>query len=435
MGSKNNSLIQEKLKKGFMGVGAIQVISIPISLMVSIILARSLGPELYGQYAFAVAFLPLLALPVSGGLTQLLTRQVATYVHNNNRALYKGIIVSSYTWVIATSLVIIIGYFLASEVFYFLPRSNEGEWRIMIPIMLMIPVMGLNSVRTGLLKGMGYPILSELPIRLLQPAIVLITYYFLANIGQLTGVIAVWIQLWSGVTLWLIGSILIFYINLYPKQGYKCSYELKMWMQSLLPFSMMALVYTCNTQVGVLILGVLGSDESVAAMQVGQRGAQFVSLSLGVVNMVVSPYIVSAYQAADMKRLQALSKKTARLALLFSIPVALILLVFGDSILGHLFGMEYVEIAYVPLVILVVAQLVNVFFGSVGQLLAMTGHEKNSLRCQVVSIGFNVVLCVVLIPEYGAIGAAIASAVALVLWNIMLAKVVVNKLSIRPTAV
>ncbi len=40
------------------------------------------------------------------------------------------------------------------------------------------------------------------------------------------------------------------------------------------------------------------------------------------------------------------------------------------------FGKDYVSISYLPLVIIVVGQLVNVFFGTVGHLLSVSGNEK-----------------------------------------------------------
>ena len=62
-----------------MGLGGQKIFSLIAAMLISILLARTLGPEEYGLYVFVSAFIPLAALPITGGLPQLLTREVAKY--------------------------------------------------------------------------------------------------------------------------------------------------------------------------------------------------------------------------------------------------------------------------------------------------------------------------------------------------------------------
>ena len=52
-----------------------------------------------------------------------------------------------------------------------------------------------------------------------------------------------------------------------------------------------------------------------------------------------------------------------------------------------------------------------------GVLLNMTGHHNESGKILILAALVNFVLCGVLIPEYGSMGAAIATSVAIVIWN------------------
>ncbi|PPR52440.1 MAG: hypothetical protein CFH12_00981, partial [Alphaproteobacteria bacterium MarineAlpha5_Bin2] len=72
-------LAQSELRKNFLSVGGMRLAGIPLSLATSVLLARLLGPEGFGYYSFAMALVPLLAIPVSSGLQQLATRQVVSY--------------------------------------------------------------------------------------------------------------------------------------------------------------------------------------------------------------------------------------------------------------------------------------------------------------------------------------------------------------------
>ena len=80
------------------------------------------------------------------------------------------------------------------------------------------------------------------------------------------------------------------------------------------------------------------------------------------------------------------------------------------------FGAEF-RTAVVILVVLSVGEFINVLAGPVGILLQMTGNEKTYRNCTFASAVAQLVLCLVLIPELGALGAAIATASAIVVTN------------------
>ncbi|MDC9603281.1 polysaccharide biosynthesis C-terminal domain-containing protein, partial [Pseudoalteromonas sp. GABNS16G] len=149
---------------------------------------------------------------------------------------------------------------------------------------------------------------------------------------------------------------------------------------------------------------------------------------------VISPHIVNAFKSNDMKLLQRLSRQSARGAFAIALPIGLLLIFFGDSLISVLFGEEYSEISYLPLIILVIGQLFNVFFGSVGFLLAMTGNEKQSFKGQVFAVLVNLFLCWALVPTMGAVGAAIAVSSSIIFWNAILGYLVYRKVGIRPSA-
>ncbi|MFW6089999.1 MAG: oligosaccharide flippase family protein, partial [Gemmatimonadota bacterium] len=70
----------------------LRVSSAAVSLVVSILLARMLGPEGYGIYAFAYAVIMLLALPAQAGLPTLLVREVARYEADERWGLLAGLL-------------------------------------------------------------------------------------------------------------------------------------------------------------------------------------------------------------------------------------------------------------------------------------------------------------------------------------------------------
>jgi O-antigen/teichoic acid export membrane protein len=96
----------------------------------------------------------------------------------------------------------------------------------------------------------------------------------------------------------------------------------------------------------------------------------------------------------------------------------------------NVFGSDFSNGA-TTLQILSVGQFINVAMGSFVMLLVMSGREREYRNVLMVSTLVVLTLNVVLIPKYGAIGAAIATTSAIVVQNILFGYYVRTKLGIR----
>jgi len=115
------------------------------------------------------------------------------------------------------------------------------------------------------------------------------------------------------------------------------------------------------------------------------------------------------------------------------VPVTLVFVLFGERFLALAFGPGYAG-GHTTLAILALGQLVNAGMGSVGVLLNMTGHERDTLRGVAIAAVANVVLGLVLIPLFGLEGAATATAVTLIIWNLLLRQAVWRRIQIETLA-
>ena len=75
-----------------------------------------------------------------------------------------------------------------------------------------------------------------------------------------------------------------------------------------------------------------------------------------------------------------------------------------------------------------VGRLISSFSGSVGNILQMTGNQNILARILFLGAIINVLLNLILIPNYGINGAAIASTISTVFWNITMVFAVKKKL-------
>jgi O-antigen/teichoic acid export membrane protein len=144
--------------------------------------------------------------------------------------------------------------------------------------------------------------------------------------------------------------------------------------------------------------------------------------------IVVAPMAAKAHAHQSRSDLQHLFTLSAWANLLLTVPGALLLVAFGKFFLG-LMG-EGFEVAYVPLLVLLAGYVVRSLSGQLDVALNMTGNEALTARALAVCIVVNVVLNATLIPLYGALGAAIATASSVVVWRVILTVVVWKRLGV-----
>jgi O-antigen/teichoic acid export membrane protein len=414
------------------GVGALKLISLPLTLAASILLARSLGPEGFGQYAFVIALITTLSIPLAPALMQLMTRETAVMHQAGELGRVRALLRWGNRHVLLGSALILVG--VGGIASWNAEWQIDDRWTLVLLSLAALPLLGLNAIRAGVLAGLRRVVIGQFPDLLIRPLVLLLIVGVLFIGGLLTPLTAVAAFIAGGAAALVVGAVIL-------KRAFPASENVlppkdeaqnKQWVRAWLPFTLLVAASTLNAQIGILLLGWFSTDDQVAAMQVAERGAMLVVLSLTVVNLVIGPHITQVHKTGDRVQLQNLSRNSARMALLIALPIALPLIFFGAPILAFVFGDEYAEIATLPLAILAIAHVINVTFGSVGRLLVMSGYERHSLLGQAFSLVVVGVLGVFLIPEFGALGATVSIAIGILIWNLILGTQVYLLLRIRP---
>ena len=160
--------------------------------------------------------------------------------------------------------------------------------------------------------------------------------------------------------------------------------------------------------IGASVLAVewLADGDQVAQYTVAYRVVMATGLFFAAINLVITPGLARLYAAGDMSGLQALANRASFLAVVVGLPLAGLVYAAAPHI-GALFGSEYVA-ATTLIRVLVLAQVVNLITGSVVYVLLMTRNEHRVRVNSLLSLGFQIVGLMLLVPKFGALGAAIA---------------------------
>ncbi|MCC6167025.1 MAG: polysaccharide biosynthesis C-terminal domain-containing protein, partial [Caldilineaceae bacterium] len=147
--------------------------------------------------------------------------------------------------------------------------------------------------------------------------------------------------------------------------------------------------------------------------------------------LALQPRIARLYALGDRAALQGIVRQGARVMALLALPLVIGLLLFGGQFL-RLFGPEFSG-ARAALSILLAGHLCDVLAGPVVIILTMTGYEGDAAKAIGLSTALNLLLAPPLIHFWGLEGAALATAVSLSLWNVLLVVLVRRRVGIDAT--
>lgn len=404
-----------------------------LSFMVTVVLARALGPDGYGIYAHVLALIMLLAIPAQVGLPTLLLRQLARYNVDEKWPLMRGILRWSNRFVVVISLVLMA---IAGSIAWWTAAGTDPQKLATFACALgLIPLIALVNIRGAALRGLHHVLAGQLPEQLLRPGLLLLCLaaMLVVDWDWLTPASAMALHVLAAGVAFVVGLVLLRNALPAPARAAVPEFDNQAWRRSILPLSLIAGMQVINNQLGLVVLGFFVTDADVGIYRVASQAAILVASTLAAVNMVLAPSVARLFTRGDREQMQRMVTWNARLVLVAALPVVLVFVLFGDVVLRVAFGEAYVE-GHAALMILSMGQLVNAATGSVGLILNMTGHERDTLVGMVCGAGVNILLSLVLIPPFGVEGAAWATALSLITWNIILCWQAYRRVGIVSTA-
>ncbi|MBW2740322.1 MAG: flippase [Deltaproteobacteria bacterium] len=428
----NDHGLRSLMVMGVSGTFALKITYTALAFLTGIVLARLLGAKGYGTYAYAISWITLLGVPAGLGLHQVVVRNVAEYREQKVWDRIHGLLRFAFVAVLLASIACLI---LASGVVWIALDESASEMRYCLWLaFILLPIQAVATQYGAALAGFQRIVTSQLPGMLIHPMffllLIAVAYVFVQSHISVPYMLVLYLAA-AGIALI---SAVVLAKRTVPEavRANLPTYESRAWMRSALPLMLMGGMYIINSNADILMLGTMKGSEMAGVYKAATRGAELIAFSLAIINPSLAPIITRLHTSGERQRLQHGITRTARMGLLFAFPVAVTLLCFGNWFL-MIFGPEFGE-GRSALSILSTGQLFNVAAGSVGVILIMTGHETKAAIGVGVSAVANVLLNLMLIPKWGIEGAATATTVSLVLWNIILIRYVWKCLGVDPTA-
>jgi len=305
------------------------------------------------------------------------------------------------------------------------------------------PVIALNSfifplsifgLHMEMGRAFGWPVLAYAPKQLVAPILLVIGAGLLLVFGRtLNAVDVLGVAFASSLIIILFQGKLIWNRLMRALKGVQPVYETRLWLRVAFPLLLATSFHGAIVQTDIIMVGLFLTPEQVAVYFSAIKTGTLIAFVLVAVNALAAPKIAALFSQGRHGELQELLSSVIHWIFWPALMTTLVMAIFGGQILT-LFGPGFAA-GHTTLSILACGQLVKAGAGPVSDLLSLTGHHDQNAKVMGYCVAINVILNALLIPQFGIVGAAAATAITIVIWNVWLWILARRLLNIDPTII
>jgi len=416
--------LKQAIKKDSFGSDALLVMLVKVvgaimTIALSIYITRVIGKGAYGLISLGNQILNYSLLFILAGYNQITTREVSKIRENKTKVGFYASLLHRYIFT-RSALMMLILFIAAFPLFNYVFDSPSFVLPFIILSIGLVP-QTVSRIFSSVLLGMKKVWQANLTEQTLTSTLLLTFLLALNLLGFRLNINIV-------VSCFVVARCVMYIIfSFYLKRGLRLKinfrnhtgdritkmsgFDSKVSRRSFLIIALTS--YGYNT-INSLVLGFTCSPVDVGIFNILMKIATPIAFILIAFQRSSMPRIAKKYAEGDIEYLKEAFLKIGLLAGILGLCFFLIVLFFGQNIL-LVWNIEEYEV-YKSLIILALGFLINAATSVAGPILAMTGHENIHSNINVVSVGLQVTLSLVLTIEFGIIGAA-ASFTAIMLFS------------------
>jgi O-antigen/teichoic acid export membrane protein len=385
--------------------------------LLSLFLTNSFSAEIVGQYDFVRSFLMILS-----GASLLGTNQAIIY--------YSGILTSKKSFgsiksiyfkmnfliLIACAILyaplLVIDKEVINQIF-----NKQGAYELVSLSLQGLVFYSITMLNIDTIRALKHTLISE-GFRNIFRYTPFFIFSIILYIIDSPEYLVLWF-IYGFVVIFVISTAVVYFFLFnknFPKSAAH-NFSSTEILRASYPMALSAISYFLMQSTDVLFISAYDTFESVAYYSIAVKLATVTALALISVNIVIAPKIASIYNDKNFYQLKLILKKATRMNVVISLPIIIILLFFSEYVLST-FGSNYI-LAKNALWILLIAQFFNSITGPSALYLNMTGRQKKLNVILVISLLINVVLNIILVPDFGMLGAAISTTTSFVISKIL----------------
>ena len=387
-----------------------------LAFATQVVLARLLGKELYGFFTLGVAVVNGVHILSRFGMENGVVRYVAHYREEGDDARVRGTIIQVLLVTLGISLALsAVMFFGAGFIVDRLPKDAPFMVTVLRAFAFVLPFFVFMSMTAWATQGFKTVTYAAYVQQLIRPGLFLVFAGVCYAIGASTvGVIAAY-----GVAMFLAGLAGLYYLRkLFPPlfdRNTPAIFETRSLFGVSVPMSIAQGAQYLNNWSAILILGAFAAGGPAGVFNAAARTATFLTIVRFAFSGIFSPIISGLHARQDTEEMGRLYKDVSRWIFTGAFVLFLVIVVFAPQIMS-IFGEGFGEGA-TALVIVAVAQLYSSSVGPAPRMLAMTENQNLTMIATAIAAVTGVVVSLILVPQFGLLGAAIGMATAIITEN------------------
>ncbi len=396
------------------------ILAFIFSYLFRMVLTRYLSVSEYGLFYSIWNFLTFFLFFLYMGLDQAVVHYIVKYKASEEYDKIKTAVISTLFFQLITTAIFVILIFVFSsylEANYFrFPQS--GYFLKLMSLFLIFNVLGGIStyVLYGFQRMRVYSFYA--PVQsFLYLALALIFLKF--NLGLYAPFLA-----YLATSVLLVLFFLPFSFKSFPLFKYKMV-EFKGITRTLFSYGFPVILTAISSrlliQTDTLMLTRMTSLEQVGLYQTALPLATLLTFFSAGILTIIFPLFTELWHNNDKSKIEMYLKYIYKYLTLLMLPAVALLIIFSKSLLGIMFGQEYLA-ASTAMIILSLSVIFNILSSINLQSISAFGHPKDVSKIVLFGAIFNIVLNFILIPLFGINGAALATSLSYLLifvlsWN------------------
>lgn len=399
-----------------------RIIAMAINFGVQVLTVRYLSKSDYGAFAYALTVVSTASMAALFGLDKAIVRFVPIYHERKDYKKMFGTVLIALATIAAIGLAMVLLVFGLRGFLTSTVITDPLSISLLLILIALSPMEALDSVFQGLLAVFAQPRAIFFRRHILGPglklaAVLLVivsrsNVYLLAAgylLGGLLGIL-VYVSMLARV---LKDTGLLAYLNLR---------ELKIPAREIFSFSLPLLssdlVSIARTTMIVVLLGYFHSTTSVAEFRAIVPVAGLNLLVLQSFKFLYTPLAARMFAREDREGINKLYWQTAVWIAVLSFPIFVLSFSLARPLTVLLFGDRYAESGLL-LALLAFGNYFNAALGFNTYTLRVYGRVGYIVLVDVITTLLSLGLSLLLIPRFGALGAAISASSTLVIYNLL----------------
>ena len=399
-----------------------RVASIFVNLLVQALIARGLTKDEFGQFAYALSLVMTIATFITLGIDRAVPRFVALYDERKEWGNLVGTLVIQISTILTLGSFAIIGVLGLQSWISDVAIEDSRVTAVLVILVFLAPIQALDQVAVAMFAVYAKPSAIFVRRYLMTPAMRLLVVVllvagdrgprFLALGYVLTGLLGVLVY---GALLWP----LIRRQNLVENvRSTGLSMPWRAVLGYSLPLMTSDLLFAVLNTTDVVLLGRYGDSEAVASYRVVLPAAKLNQFVMASFALLFVPMASRLLERGDREGISELYWRTAAWIAVATFPVFALTFAMADDISAAMFGEVY-RSSGTYLSLLALGYYFNAALGFNGLTVKTAGRVRYTIVISLVAVVANIGFNFLLIPRYGALGAAIATTATLVAHNLL----------------